>query len=80
MSNVRRPTTPVVNQSTGERVPSMCPPHPPSSDTIDDTYTLGVGSMSAEDDNVNAGGTGGPGADGAYRPINTAKVMAGLGE
>ena len=56
--NVRRPSTPVVNQATGERVPSMCPPHPPSSDTIDDTLGL-----SAEED-----------ADGAGRPINTARV------
>ena len=36
----------------------MCPPHPPSSDTIDDTLGL-----SAEED-----------ADGAGRPINTARV------
>lgn len=57
--NVRRPSTPVVNQATGERVPSMCPPHPPSSDTIDDTLGL------AEED-----------ADGAGRPINTARVSS----
>ncbi|CAM9835805.1 unnamed protein product [Pylaiella littoralis] len=62
VSNVRRPSTPVVNQATGERVPSMCAPHPPSSETIDDTF-----GMSAEED-----------AEGAYRPINTAKVAVSM--
>eukprot|EP00903_Cladosiphon_okamuranus_P010122 g9585.t1 len=62
--NVRRPSTPVVNPATGERVPSMCPPHPPSSDTIDDTLGLSV-----EED-----------ADGAGRPINTAKVAVSMKE
>ena len=61
VSNVRRPSTPVVNQATGERVPSMCPPHPPSSDTIDET----LGTSGEED------------ADGAFRPIDTARVRRG---
>lgn len=47
-----------VNQTTGERVPSMCPPHPPSSDTIEDTF-----GMTLEED-----------ADGGNRPIDTARV------
>ncbi|CAM9611440.1 unnamed protein product, partial [Scytosiphon promiscuus] len=80
VSNVRRPTTPVVNQATGERVPSMCPPHPPCSDTIDDTYTQGVGGMSAEEENATVGGAGGAGPDGAYRPINTAKMAVSMKE
>ncbi|CBJ29526.1 outer dynein arm docking complex protein oda-dc [Ectocarpus siliculosus] len=66
--NVRRPSTPVVNQSTGERVPSMCAPHPPSSDTIDDT-PLGMSAAAAEED-----------ADGAFRPINTARVAVSMKE
>lgn len=49
-----------VNQVTGERVPSMCPPHPPSSDSIDDI----LGTALEED------------LDDAYRPINTARVHA----
>ncbi|CAM9968065.1 unnamed protein product, partial [Ectocarpus fasciculatus] len=65
--NVRRPSTPVVNQSTGERVPSMCAPHPPSSDTIDDT-PLGMSAAAEED------------ADGAFRPINTARVAVSMKE
>ena len=48
-----------VNQATGQRVPSMCPPNPPSSDTIDDNLGVHV----TEED-----------ADGAYRPIDTARV------
>ncbi|CAN0270798.1 unnamed protein product [Ectocarpus sp. 4 AP-2014] len=46
----------------------MCAPHPPSSDTIDDT-PLGMSAAAAEED-----------ADGAFRPINTARVAVSMKE
>ncbi|CAM9192722.1 unnamed protein product [Ascophyllum nodosum] len=63
-NNVRRPSTPPVNQATGERVPSVCTPHPPSSEKIDDT--LGV---TADED-----------ADNAHRPIDTARAAVTMKE
>ncbi|CAM9322362.1 unnamed protein product [Chrysoparadoxa australica] len=40
LTNMRRPATPKIDMATGERIPSLRAPHPPSSDQVDELFEL----------------------------------------